>query len=65
MLNLFFKYGIAMSWDRMSNDLDAQIVKNESVDELSKEQLLEQCPLRGKRQEMSNRCERALRHRYT
>lgn len=64
MLNLFFKYGIAMSWDRMSNDLDAQIVKNDSVDGLSKEQLLEQCPLRGKRPEMSTRCEGVLGHRY-
>lgn len=36
MLNLFFKYGIAMCWDRMSSDLDAQIVKNDSGDGLSK-----------------------------
>lgn len=46
-----------MSWDRMSNDLDAQIVKNDSVNGLSKEQLLEQCPLRGKRHKMSTHCE--------
>ena len=44
-----------MSWDRMSNDLDAQIVKNDSADGLSKEQLLEQCPVRGKRHKMSTR----------